>query len=140
MTFINKTKFLLPLLGLFTFSCIASEEDGTALSIERSISKDFKISFDNELNIQAKKSDFVIKNYLLMSNEEGERWALLTLKNESAGNRTFEHSHLIALFADGERREPVQFKQHFAGSEIASITLSFGNSKFPIVEIAARND
>ncbi|GAA3921499.1 hypothetical protein [Litoribacillus peritrichatus] len=117
------------LMPLHTF---AADE---ALSIDRSINPDLHISFPNDDNIEPTSSDFIIENYVLMSNETGERWAVLTLKNEAAGNRIFTQDYVLALFADGQRKKPLKHNQRFKSKEIKSILLSFGESKFPILEI-----
>ncbi|PKG80915.1 hypothetical protein CXF85_21175 [Colwellia sp. 75C3] len=110
------------------------------LTVDRSISKSIQLSFPNDINIKPKKGDFEIINYVLMSNEIGERWSVVTLTNLSSGNREFSHDHLIALFADGSRISPLQYKLNFKGQETQSITVSFGVHKFPILSIYSSNE
>ncbi len=73
-----------------------------------------------------------------MSNELGERWAVITLKNSSSGSRVLEHGHLMAIFANGKRKSPRKFKLNFKGDETQSITVSFGESKFPVLSVYSR--
>ncbi|MBE0365489.1 hypothetical protein PULV_b0069 [Pseudoalteromonas ulvae UL12] len=121
-------------IGVFiSFSTLAGEND--VLKVERVVTEDLKIAFPNEKNTRAQASDFEIKNYVMMSNEKGERWAVLTLTNESTGTRTLEQYHLLATFADGERRSPNEFKLNFQGRETQSVTVNFGENKFPILTI-----
>lgn len=131
-------KTLLPLLAIFSFS---SQATGTeALTVDRSLSNQLHLSFPNDRDIKPKESDFKIINYVLMSNELGERWSVITLTNTSSGNRMLEQHHLMALFADGKRRSPLAYKLPFEGNESQSITVSFGESKFPILSLYSSQD
>lgn len=125
---------ILPSLLLMTASVIAQE---TALTIDRAVTNSLQLSFPNDNNIKPKASDFNIVNYVLMSNEEGERWAVVTLHNTASGSRSFEQEHLMALFADGSRRSPLEYKLNFSGDEVQSMTLNFGENNFPILAIYA---
>lgn len=44
-----------------------------------------------------------------------------------------EKSHLVALFADDKRSNSLEFKVSFEGNETQTITVSFGENKFPIL-------
>jgi hypothetical protein len=129
-------KYVISTLVFMTFSSLANEAE--VLTVDRVVSSNLELAFPNDKNLSAKPSDFELVNYVIMSNELGERWAVLTLTNTSAGNRTLEHDHLMALFADGERKNPLELKLNFAGRETQSITVSFGQSKFPILSISTR--
>ncbi|WDE07444.1 hypothetical protein SG34_011450 [Thalassomonas viridans] len=131
-------KALIPLLAISSFASLA--EGTEALTVDRSLSNQLHLSFPNDRNIKPKESDFKIINYVLMSNEQGERWSVITLTNTSSGNRMLEHHHLMALFADGQRRSPLEYKLHFEGNETQSITVSFGESKFPILNLYSSQD
>ncbi|WDD97188.1 hypothetical protein [Thalassomonas actiniarum] len=131
-------KVLIPLLAIFSFASLASGTE--ALTVDRSLSNQLHLSFPNDRDIKPKESDFKIINYVLMSNERGERWSVITLTNTSSGNRMLEQHHLMALFADGKRRSPLEYKLHFEGNETQSITVSFGESKFPILSLYSSQD
>lgn len=126
-------KFLYLLLALSTFLANASENE--ALRVDRVVSNQLELAFENEKNVKAKTSAFHLDHYVTMSNELGERWAVLTLTNRSSGNRVLEKEHILATFADGNRRAPLDLKLHFKGNETQSITVAFGDSKFPILLI-----
>ena len=131
-------KYILSLFILLSFTTLA--DDTEVLSVDRSVSKSINLSFPNDSNIYPKEGDFEIVNYVLMSNELGERWSVITLSNLSSGNRSLEHDHLMALFADGSRISPLEFKLNFNGNETQSITVPFGEHKFPILGIYSSND
>lgn len=130
----NYLKILLLLACAPTF---AASQD--ALHLDRVVSQNISLEFENEQNKQAKKSNFTLKNYALMSNDAGERWAVVTLQNNASGTRFFDNEHLLALFADGQRNFPLAIQSSFKGKEIKSFTLSFGKNKFPILELKIKN-
>ena len=126
-------KFILLALLLISFKVYSSEDE--ALTIDKVVTSNFELSFPNDKNIKPQGSDFELINYVVMSNLIGERWAVLTLKNKSAGNRMLEKQHIMALFADGSRGYPAEIKLNFEGKETQSITVSFGENKFPILSV-----
>jgi hypothetical protein len=131
-------KYIIAVLVFITFLTNANEN--AVLNIDRSVSKNVEFSFPNNKNVKPKQSDFELINYVIMSNELGERWAVLTLTNTSSGNRMLEQANIMATFADGKRQTPLDFKLNFEGKETQSITVSFGKSKFPILSIIAETE
>lgn len=128
--------FMLCILPVFV---LANDNDET-LTLDNMVTNSTVFSFKNDKNIRAKTSDFHIVNYLLMSNEQGERWATITLTNMASGHRTLESDHLVALFANGERRFPQMVKLSFSGKETQTLAISFGNDKFPILSISTQEN
>lgn len=129
---------------LSPFFCFASIATGFAtaeenvLMIDQMPDKNVQLAFPNEANIQPKSGDFSVISYVPMSSEDGDRWAIVTLKNTSSGSRILESQYLIGLFADGARRTPLEYKQTLNGGETVSITLAFGRHKFPLLSVIAR--
>ena len=123
------------LIALFA-ACAVAEED--VLMVDQSIDPKMQLAFPNERNIQPRPGSFQVVNYVPMSSESGERWAIVTLKNMSSGSRIFESQYLLGLFADGDRKEPLAFKQTLEGGEVVSMTLAFGRHKFPLLNVVAR--
>ncbi len=130
-------KLFLILFAFLSFSNFANET-GT-LTVDRVITDKLALAFPNDQNIKAKSSDFMLLNCVTMSNELGERWAVVTIINNANGGRMLEHEHLMALFADGTRTTPSTFKVSFEGQEIQSMTISFGENKFPILSITTES-
>jgi len=126
-------------LFLVLLSWGVQAEDTEVLTVDRSVSGNVTLSFPNDNNIKPKVGDFEIVNYVLMSNEVGERWSVITLTNLSSGNRELNPEHLLALFADGSRNNPIGSTFNFKGKETLSVTVSFGQYKFPILSIQTRN-
>ncbi|ALO34863.1 hypothetical protein CMT41_09145 [Colwellia sp. MT41] len=132
-------KSLFILLALLSFVSASQAEDTEVLNIDRSVTNTIILSFPNDNNVKPKAGDFEIVNYVLMSNDIGERWGVITLTNLSSGNRELDQDHLMALFADGSRNKPLEYKLNFKGKETQSITVSFGVFKFPILSIYTSN-
>jgi hypothetical protein len=129
-------KFLFPVLIIMSLSVQA--EDSGALNVDREVSTS-EFSFPNRSGISPRISDFKVEDYVLMSNDSGERWGVITLTNLSSGHREFDSSQLVALFADGESANPLAYESNFSGRETQSITVSFGEHKFPILSIYSNN-
>jgi len=126
-------KVIISALLLLSFSSQGNETE--VLTVDRVAPNNLELAFPNDRNIKPKSSDFELVNYVVMSNEIGERWAVVTVTNSSTGGRTLENGHIMALFADGSRKSPLALKVTFEGKETKSITVSFGENKFPILSI-----
>ena len=120
---------------LYSTSLIANQD---VIIVDRVIPNSIELAFPNERNIEPEISDFQINNFILMSNDDGERFAVVTLTNLSSGSRTLNHNHLMAQVSNGERINPLPFKQAFKGDETISLTLGFGENKFPLLTIYTR--
>lgn len=73
-----------------------------------------------------------------MSSLIGERWASVTLRNTASGNRKFDSSKLMALLANGERVHPHSYRYMFDGNQTLTLSINFGVSKFPLLEVYTR--
>lgn len=133
-------KIVVSFLFLLILCANVFAAQNNVLNVDRAIPNSMQLSFPNDNNITPKKSDFSIVNYVLMSNEEGERWAVITLTNLASGKRELNQDHLLALFADGSRLTPNEFKLGFNGNQTQSVTVSFAEHKFPILSVYSSND
>ena len=124
----SKIVFLFALL--LSFSLTAKEE---VLTLDRVVPNNFELAFPNDDNIEPVLSDFKVKNAVLMSNELGERFAVVTIENRSSGSRTLNQKHLMAQVSNGERISPQAFSQTFNEGETLSLTINFGENKFPLL-------
>jgi hypothetical protein len=124
------------ILLVCTFGAHSGEE---VLSIDRVVPNSFNLAFPNESNIQPEQSDFSVNNFVLMSNDSGERWAVVTLTNMASGRRSLTNKHLMAIVADGQRIAPLEFLQSFKADETLSLTINFGESKFPLLSVYSRS-
>jgi hypothetical protein len=122
---------------LFLFTCTTFANEKEVLTVDRVITHNIELAFDNDKNEKPKLSEFELVNYIVMSNDLGERWAVVTVINQASGNRILENDHLMALFANGERATPAHLKVNFDANETKSLTISFGENKFPLLSISA---
>ena len=135
-------KYILPLAILLahqTNSYGESYSNHEVLSIDEPIPKIINLKFPNKNNIEPKISEFQLISSILMSSRAGERWATLTIKNNSSHQRLLDKEHIVAIFANGEKRNPTQAKHQFNGNEEITIIINFGESKFPILQVSVRN-
>lgn len=109
------------------------------LTIENIVPHSVQLAFPNDKNIVPEVSDFKVDNIVLMSNEDGERYAVVTFTNMSSGSRTISKDHVMALLANGERIFPETLSHSFKGNESVSLTVSFGKNKFPILSVYTRS-
>ena len=130
----SKIVFLFALL--LSFSLTAKEE---VLTLDRVVPNNFELAFPNDDNIEPVLSDFKVKNAILMSNELGERFAVVTIENRSSGSRNLNQKHLMAQVSNGERISPQAFSQTFNGGETLSLTINFGENKFPLLNVYSRS-
>ncbi|WP_395341264.1 hypothetical protein PN836_018820 [Ningiella sp. W23] len=122
---------------LFLFPCFALANQET-LSIDTPLPSEFELVFPNDTNLQPEESEFRVLDFVLMSNEKGERWVVVTLKNEASGRRTFNHKHIMGLLADGTRLHPRKISQSFVAKESLSVIIDFGPNKFPLLRVYSR--
>ncbi|MCO7226188.1 hypothetical protein [Pleionea sp. CnH1-48] len=132
-----KSYLLLITTLVFSFHTFASNnhKPKNTLSVDSVTIPHSNLRFENDGNIYPKQGDFTIASYVLMSSESGERWATITFKNESSGQRFLSKDHVMAIFADGARRTPKSLRQRLDGHENLTVTLFFGKHKFPILSI-----
>lgn len=126
---------LLPSLGVSAETYTRDE----ILTIDEPVSESLNLEFSDADELVAKMGEFKVLSTILMSNLSGERWATVTIKNVSSHQRLLDREHIIAIFADGEKRYPVQAEHKFSGNEEVTMIISFGKSKFPILGLSVRN-
>jgi len=128
--------------SLLLFQLDSSAESifqGVILTIDESIPETVNLEFSNASDLEPKAGEFKILSSILMSNRNGERWATVTIKNLSTFQRLLDKEHIIAIFADGKRKNPIQAEHKFSGNEETTMIINFGESKFPILRLSVRN-
>lgn len=130
-------RILIPFTLLF--SALSFGATSGALAVDRAIPSSTQLAFPNDAKVFPEISDFTVLSVIPMSNDAGERFAVATIKNQAHGRRTLTHKHLLALTAEGKRIKPMQLSTIFDGQETLSLTLSFGESKFPLLSVYTRN-
>jgi limonene-1,2-epoxide hydrolase len=72
-----------------------------------------------------------------MSTQNGDRAALVVIKNMASGQRILDSKHIVAIIADGTRvfGNLTDAKVKLAGQEQITIKLEFGTFDYPIVSL-----
>lgn len=95
--------------------------------------KSFNFKHDDEL--RPVPNDFRIVEASFLSNNFGERWAIVTFENSSAGQRFLKNDTIVAAFADGSQANGLNLNETFKGHERLTKAVSFGIHQFPIVSV-----
>lgn len=93
------------------------------------------IRFNQDDPKEIKRHDFEVVDYALMSNEQGERWATVTFKNTSSGQRLLANEYLLAEFADGIQRFALNLDGKVESGQVLTRTVFFGYHRFPILRL-----
>lgn len=127
--------------GLMLVTTPGYAEDGLAehtLQFDPAQPQLDSLDFQQTKPLTPAKSDFKLISSSFMSNELGERWALVTVQNLSNGQRIIKNQHMVATFADGSQAYAKNLEAAIAGNAQLSRAVQFGVNKFPIVSITLR--
>lgn len=139
MKIISKTISLFMFLAFLNIAQADSYSQDEILTIDGSIPETVNLEFSNKNNLVPKIGEFNVLSSILMSSPSGERWATVTIKNISPHQRLLDSEHIIAIFANGERRNPIHARHKFSSKEETTMIINFGLSKFPILKVSVRN-
>ena len=109
------------------------------LAIDEPIPETVNLEFSDTNGLLPRLGEFEVMSFILMSNSSGERWATVTLKNNSSHQRILDSEHITAVFADGEIRNPIRANHKFSSHEVVTMVINFGKSKFPVLRVSVRN-
>lgn len=129
---------LLVITLLFSQTTIAGElSPDDTLIFEQSPSINSPIHFKQDAPLVPDANNFELMHWQLMSNRNGERWAMVTIKNNATGQRLLAHKDIVATFANGEQSFPViEVREAFQSKEVRTFSIYFGERRFPIAFIA----
>jgi hypothetical protein len=99
-------KALLILVQIFFFAADANEEtkENTNFFFDKPIAKSMNIQFKIEEDLYPDQSTLIIDDFAFLSNEKGERAALVNLTNTAAAPHSLSPNQIYGLFADGTYR------------------------------------
>lgn len=133
------TRFTLCFLIVLTWTGMSNssyaKKPSKALTFEPTPYQNSELHCENDRDIQPETNDFELVHSSIMSSEEGERYAFITLKNTSSGQRLFNQNHLMAILGDCSRKTPFAAEKKFSGGETLSLQVKFGFSRFPILKL-----
>ena len=93
----------------------------------------FSFDIDEAERLKPRENVFELIHYAPMSNKNGERYVLITVKNTSNGRRFLKSEHIVATFVNEEQMNPRDLNESIEGGKVFSKTIFFGVNKFPIV-------
>ncbi len=125
---------LLGLVGVLNAHDDSSSSD--ALFIQKASHKDVPVFCDEEFR-KPSRNDFEIIDYDVMNSEIGQRFVLVSIRNNSTGQRILSNKDLLGIFANCKARFPETFKKKLSGGETVTQTLSFGVNRFPIIKLVS---
>lgn len=94
-----------------------------------------QFKFKQSDRLKPTRNNFRLIEAMFMSNNIGERWAIVTIENTSSGKRFLKNDHIIATLANGEQSQAFGLDDTFEGGEVLTKTIHFGDHKFPIVQV-----
>lgn len=114
-------------------------QPGQILQFDSVRAGDSELRFDRGTrHLVPEAGPFRLTEYHAMSNDLGERWALVTVVNTENANRFIKETHLVATFADGTQRRAQNLNDPVGPLERLSKAVFFGHSPFPLVKVEAR--
>ena len=93
----------------------------------------FSFDIDESERLKPRANDFELIHYAPMSNKNGERWVLITVKNTTTGRRFLKSEHIVATFVNEEQINPRDLNESVDGGDVSPKTIFFGVTKFPII-------
>ena len=114
-------------------------QPGQVLQFDSVQPGDSELRFDRGTrDLVPEAGPFRLTEYQAMSNDLGERWALVTVVNTENANRFIKETHLVATFADGTQRRAQNLNDPVGPLEKFSKAVFFGHCPFPLVKVEAR--
>jgi hypothetical protein len=93
------------------------------------------INFRQKEIIKPVPNDFELIESAFMSNNIGDRYAVVTIENTSPGQRILKNEHIVATFANGRQSIAHGLYELLKGGELLTKTIFFGSHSFPIVRV-----
>lgn len=135
-----KRILLIPTLAFAPFaSAHESEKLSRALHFDQPIAKEMAIDFQIEEDLYPNRSSFELLDFAFLSNEAGERWALVVVRNTVHEFRSFSANQIIGFFASGNYRNPVSLNKRIEGKKTETFMIPFGKSDMPLVKLMTRS-
>lgn len=123
------------LLTLATTQLQASNDVDSVLHFTPTPFKGVELNCERDKHITPKRGDLILENYALMAANNGERVALVTLRNGASGQRIFNQEHIVAVLGDCSRMLPIAFEVRLSGREQRSIQIHFGQQQQPVLQL-----
>lgn len=116
------------------FSSSLDEDD--VISFDASPFRNSNVFCETNGDVSPRSNEFKLLDYAVMSSKDGRRYALITIENESGGQRIFEHYHLVSTMGDCSRLTPKPIKIIVSSGEVVTFKVDFGVQQYPIVNLS----
>ena len=126
--------FIVSLYPLTAFSDDTLDVD-KALHFDQSQGALKSLNFKHDNELRPTINDFRIIQTAYLSNNIGERWAIVTFENKSTGKRFLKNESIVATFADGNQSYALNLDEMLKGNEHITKSVFFGIHQFPIVRV-----
>lgn len=93
------------------------------------------LTFKHKDELKPAASNFHIIEVSYLSNNIGDRWAVVTFENSSPGQRFLKNEAIVATFADGTQSHGLNLNETLKGNERLTKAVNFGIHQFPIVSV-----
>ncbi|MDF1780554.1 MAG: hypothetical protein P1U67_04605 [Alcanivoracaceae bacterium] len=133
----RQRRFFTPLLASVTLvlAAIASADESMVLQYDARPPLQGEIRFDQNDPKKIARHDFEVIDYALMSNDQGERWAVVTFRNNASGMRLLANEYLLANFSDGTQRFALNLEGKVEANQYITRNVFFGYHRFPILQL-----
>ncbi|WP_240225024.1 hypothetical protein [Rheinheimera hassiensis] len=128
-----KKAFIAALLASVSSAAIADVD--SVLHFTPTPFKDTELNCERDKHITPKRSALILENYALMAANNGERVALVTLRNGASGQRIYNQEHIVAVLGDCSRVLPNAFELRLDAREQRSLQIYFGKQQQPVLQL-----
>ncbi|MDQ8197453.1 hypothetical protein QEH56_04800 [Pelagicoccus enzymogenes] len=128
------------ILPLWLNAAPPSPED-LVVSFDTVVIPQEKLAFKKDWNVERPDlSEFEVEFCRFMSNELGQRFALVTFTNSKSGLRSIDERDVVGVLANGRRLYPIRLEGETQIGSRGSLLLHFGQHQFPLVGLETRTD
>ncbi len=111
------------------------EENNRVLHFDQPQAPLTSLNFKQNQALKPLSNDFHIIEKSYLSNNIGERWAVITFENKSAGQRLLKNKSIVATFADGFQTHAINLNETLQGHDKLTKAVFFGVYPFPILVV-----
>jgi len=123
------------LIPTLPFASDVLEEKNRILHFDQPQAPLTSLNFKQNETLKPLPNDFRIIEISYLSNDVGERWAIVTFENKSKGQRLLKNKSIVATFADGHQSHALNLDETIKGREKLSKAVFFGAYQFPILAV-----
>lgn len=133
----KRQRLLVAVVGAMALSATAQlhAENSAILRFDTPLAITDSAAFDRDNHLEPDSSSFILLDANSLSSDSGERWALVSLRNDAGGQRILRDDYLVAEFANGDRRHASNLEGSFAAAEQQRKMVFFGYHRFPILRV-----